>query len=484
MSRSYQTELTTACMVFDRATGNVVVQERTRGDWTGLCFPGGHVEDGESYTECVIREVREETGLEIVNPRQEGIVHWEDRDTHLRTVIVFFRADEFSGELKPMCDEAKNRWTPLKTLRGQPLADWFAEQLAIYEDPSLQEMYYAYGRAGADKPLFYRAADAGALADRDDGLLSRVRRATLAMQRHDWEQGVVAQAFLESGDDETASLLAVEGANRQTEDGRCCQLNAGSAATDPCAIGEALMAACGRTNDPALCRARDRLIDWALTGAPRNAEGVVYHFAGRQEFWVDSFYMLPPFLARAGFFDEAMKQIDGWWRALYREDNGLLAHRWDDGAQRFIRRDAWGVGNGWALAGMTRVALMPGIRADEAARLVSRIEAILTAARACQRADGLFHDVLDDPSSFVEVNFAQMFAYTIYRAVAAGWLASTWLDGAEKARAAALRAVDRFGLVRGVCGAPHFDRPGVAPEGQAFFILMEAARAAYFSEAR
>ena len=92
MSRSYQTELTTTCMIHDRATGRVVVQERTNGDWTGLCFPGGHVEDGESYTECVIREVREETGLVIRNPRMEGIVHWEDRDTHARTVIVFFRA--------------------------------------------------------------------------------------------------------------------------------------------------------------------------------------------------------------------------------------------------------------------------------------------------------------------------------------------------------------------------------------------------------
>ena len=35
--------------------------------------------------------------------------------------------------------------------------------------------------------------------------------------------------------------------------------------------------------------------------------------------------------------------------------------------------------------------------------------------------------------------------------------------------------VDKFGLVQGVCGAPNFDRPGTATEGQAFFLLMEAA---------
>jgi hypothetical protein len=42
-------------------------------------------------------------------------------------------------------------------------------------------------------------------------------------------------------------------------------------------------------------------------------------------------------------------------------------------------------------------------------------------------------------------------------------------------RAAAHQHVDEFGLVWDVCGAPNFDRPGVATEGQAFFLLMEAA---------
>ena len=122
------------------------------------------MEDNESYTECVIREVREETGLEIDHPRLEGIVHWEDRDTHERTVIAFFRADTFRGTLKPACDEALNRWVPLATLRSEPLADWFAEQYAIYEDPALQEMYYAFGQGGTDAPRRYRAEPDGTAA--------------------------------------------------------------------------------------------------------------------------------------------------------------------------------------------------------------------------------------------------------------------------------------------------------------------------------
>ena len=308
-------------------------------------------------------------------------------------------------------------------------------------------------------------------------MTERVKRALLAMQRYNWEQGVAAQAFLEAGEEQIAIAMALEGVNRQHDDGRCCHLGDSTAVTDPCAIGEALLFACERTGDPFLCAARDRLLRWALKDAPRNAQGVVYHFLQGRLIWVDSMYMLPPFLARAGYTEEALLQLDGYWETLYIPESGLLAHQWSDAEERFIRRDAWAVGNGWAMAGMARViALLPEGHPGRA-RLVSRVQQLLAAAIRHQREDGAFHDVLDDPGSFREVNFAQMLAYTIYRGVQGGWLSGEYLPRAEKARAAALAEVDAYGLVRNVCGAPHFDHPGVAPEGQAFHILMEAARA-------
>jgi 8-oxo-dGTP diphosphatase len=44
-----------------------------RSNWPGVAFPGGHVEKGESFTDTVIREVQEETGLTISSPRLCGI---------------------------------------------------------------------------------------------------------------------------------------------------------------------------------------------------------------------------------------------------------------------------------------------------------------------------------------------------------------------------------------------------------------------------
>ena len=142
-------------------------------------------------------------------------------------------------------------------------------------------------------------------------MTERVGRALLAMQRHNWEQGVAAQAFLEAGKHDIAIALAIEGANRQHEDGRCCHIAESTAVTDPCAVGEALIFAAEATGDPFLAAARDRLLHWALHDAPRSASGTVYHFLQGQLIWVDSMYMLPPFLARAGKYDEAVRQMDG-----------------------------------------------------------------------------------------------------------------------------------------------------------------------------
>jgi hypothetical protein len=74
----------------------------------------------------------------------------------------------------------------------------------------------------------------------------------------------------------------------------------------------------------------------------------------------------------------------------------------------------------------------------------------------------------------VETNTAQMFAYAIFNAVKNEWLDSSYLDSARRMREAVHHKVDAFGLVQDVCGAPSFDKPGTAPEGQAFFLLMES----------
>ena len=76
MSRSEMAEFTNLCMVSD-GNGNILVQDRKNPDWPGITFPGGHVEPGESFTDSVIREVFEETGLTIENPVLCGVKQFQ-----------------------------------------------------------------------------------------------------------------------------------------------------------------------------------------------------------------------------------------------------------------------------------------------------------------------------------------------------------------------------------------------------------------------
>jgi rhamnogalacturonyl hydrolase YesR len=121
------------------------------------------------------------------------------------------------------------------------------------------------------------------------------------------------------------------------------------------------------------------------------------------------------------------------------------------------------------------VDLLPEEQAADRERLAGRAQQTLDGCLDHLRADGLFHNVVDEPDTFVETNLSQMAAYTIFRGVCSGWLPRGYLKSAFVMRRAAHGQVDEHGYVQGVCGAPFFDSPGRATEGQAFFLLMETA---------
>jgi rhamnogalacturonyl hydrolase YesR len=187
-------------------------------------------------------------------------------------------------------------------------------------------------------------------------------------------------------------------------------------------------------------------------------------------------YMASPFLVVAGEPAEAVGQIEGFRRMLWNKKAKLFSHIWDDGKKAFERRAFWGVGNGWAAAGMTRVIrALPGSMRADLRRLTGYVREVVDGCLEHRRPDGLFHDVVDDPKTFVETNLSQMLSYTIFRGVKGGWLPKSYLKEAEVMRRAATAKVDALGYVQDVCGSPTFEKPGTATEGQAFFILMEAS---------
>lgn len=96
MERAERVILTNLCMIYDGS--KVLVEEKVGKGAGGIIFPGGHVEEHEPIVDAVIREMKEETGLTITNPRLCGVKEWINEDGS-RYVVFLFKTNRFSGEL-------------------------------------------------------------------------------------------------------------------------------------------------------------------------------------------------------------------------------------------------------------------------------------------------------------------------------------------------------------------------------------------------
>jgi unsaturated rhamnogalacturonyl hydrolase len=305
--------------------------------------------------------------------------------------------------------------------------------------------------------------------------------AGMAMQRRDWEQGIFAQAMLQSGQRDLLIQLTRGAMVQQMGDGRMGVVVSGGV-TDPAMGGAAYAHAARWSGEREMQAAVDRMLEWILHKAPRNGEGVLYHTFEAPQMWSDGINGAPPFLAALRHYDEALFQIEGYRKLLFNPEKKLMAHIWDDGKKQMTDPGFWGGGNGWTAAGVARVIRsLPGRRREDRERLAAFGKDVIDGCLAHQREDGLFHDVIDRPDTFVETNLAQMLAYAVYQGMTDGWLPASYRASADRMRTAARAKMDARGFVQGACSAPDFDRPGVSTEAQAFCILMEVAGQAFES---
>jgi rhamnogalacturonyl hydrolase YesR len=305
--------------------------------------------------------------------------------------------------------------------------------------------------------------------------IEKAKAVLLSMQRHSWEQGVAAQAFFEIGDPVTGILLAREAVHRQSADGRLALMQPDDS-LDPGANGGPVLTAYELTGDPYFRQAAEKMAAYFLQHAPRRPDGILHHTHKGRWTLLDGIYHLAPFLAQAGYPEEAVHQIRGFRQIHFHPEKGLYLQMWDDDRQAFTRPLAWGGAHGWMAGALARViGLLPARMDAEQAELAGYLAELLDGVLIRQRSDGLFHDILDDPSTFVETTAALMIAYAIFRGVQSGCLGCRYLAPAEHMLAAALAKVDEDGFVHGACGAPSFDFEGTSAEAQAFLLLAEAA---------
>ena len=137
MSRTENVELTVLCLITDG--DRILLQNRTKNDWQGYTLPGGHVEPGESFVDAVIREVKEETGLDIKNPRLAGVKQFPIEGG--RYVVLLFKANEYSGTVVSS-DEGQMEWVDSNHLPEIHTVDDFEDLIRVINNPDLTEFQY------------------------------------------------------------------------------------------------------------------------------------------------------------------------------------------------------------------------------------------------------------------------------------------------------------------------------------------------------
>lgn len=201
---------------------------------------------------------------------------------------------------------------------------------------------------------------------------------------------------------------------------------------------------------------------WLMTDLPKCAEGGFEHVVkeGRRpgQLWDDTLVMAVLFLAetgraqgRADWVAEAHYQYLTHIRFLADTETGLFFHGWTDEGRHNYARARWARGNAWVTIAIPELfAIAPP--ADPVVRryLTAVLRTQVAALAGCQRADGMFHTLLDDPESPVEASATAGFGYGVLAGLREGLLDPSARVIADRARNAVLTRIGSDGILADV----------------------------------
>lgn len=204
------------------------------------------------------------------------------------------------------------------------------------------------------------------------------------------------------------------------------------------------------TGDERYKKAMDVLIR-QLKNQPRTLEGGFWHkLIYQHQMWLDGLYMASPFMAQYGaefnkpeWIDEAVKQFRLCHEHTYDAKTGLYHHAWDESkSQRWANPKTghspnfWGRSIGWWFMAMVDVLDFVPENHSGRADLIGYIKGLAEALPKYQDKDGLWYQVIDQPTrkgNFPEASVTTQCMYGYAKAVNKGYIDAKYRAVAEKA---------------------------------------------------
>lgn len=235
-------------------------------------------------------------------------------------------------------------------------------------------------------------------------------------------------------------------------------------------FGSAMLEAYSLTGDEAFARIAHVIADFMLNKLERRDDGAFYRICegeyAANTMWADDLYMSTPFLIRYAkllgeeeALNEAARQFLLYQKYLFMEEQSIISHVYDFKYNQ-ATRVPWGRGNGWVVFALSELLEQLPKHHPAYEELIQFFNSHVNGIMSLQSECGLWHQVLNEPTSYKEASCTAMFVYAIARGIRMGWLTNGQLDY----EAAVYRgwegltkhAISRQGNVHGVCSGSRY----------------------------
>ena len=116
----------------------ILLQNRINKKTHGLSFIGGHVENDDSIILTAVREIKEETNLDVHSLKIVGVKEYFDKDDKYLSILL--KTNDFDGELKSS-DEGEVNWYNINEVqKSNNLSEHFLATLKVFRDERLNEL--------------------------------------------------------------------------------------------------------------------------------------------------------------------------------------------------------------------------------------------------------------------------------------------------------------------------------------------------------